>query len=78
MPTARWDLMCDVTSLSYDFDKRTGRLNMAPAGSCSMAGLTALFIAIDPNVERIVTFAGDQPDSIYQRGPEGWESTLTR
>jgi hypothetical protein len=78
MPTARWDLMCDVTSLSYDFDKRTGRLNMAPAGSCSMSGLTALFIAIDPNVERIVTFAGDQPDSMYQRGPDGWESTLAR
>jgi hypothetical protein len=78
MPTARWDLMCDVTSLSYDFDKRTGRLNMAPAGSCSMSGLTAIFIAIDPNVERIVTFAGDLPDSMYKRGPDGWESTLTR
>ena len=78
MPTARRDLMCDVTSLSYDFDKRTGRLNMAPAGSCSMSGLTELFIAIDPNVERIVTFAGDLPDSMYQRGPEGWESRLAR
>jgi hypothetical protein len=78
MPTARRDLMCDVTSLSYDFDKRTGRLNMAPAESCSMSGLTELFIAIDPNVERIVTFAGDQPDSIYQRGQEGWESILTK
>jgi hypothetical protein len=78
MPTARWDLMCDVTSLSYDFDKRAGRLNMAPAGSCSMSGLVALFTKIDPDVQRIVTFAGDQPDSMYQRGQEGWESRLVR
>jgi hypothetical protein len=78
MPTARWDLMCDVISLSYDFDKRTGRLNMAPAGSCSMSGLTALFIAIDPNVERIETFAGDVLDGMYKRGPTDWESRLVR
>jgi hypothetical protein len=78
MPTIRPDLMCDVISLSYDFDKRAGRLNMAPSGCCSVSGLTALFIAIDPNVERIVTFAGDSPDSMYQRGPEGWESSLVR
>jgi hypothetical protein len=78
MPTARSDLMCDVTSLSYDFDRRTGRLNMAPFGSCSMGGLVALFTKIDPHVQRIVTFAGDQPDSIYHRGPEDWESVLVR
>lgn len=78
MPTARSDLLCDVTSLSYDFDKRTGRLNMAPAGSCDMSGLVALFAKIDPDVQRIVTFAGDQLDSVYRRGPEGWESRLVR
>ena len=74
MPTARRDLMCDVTSLSYDFDKRTGRLDMAPMGSCSVAGLAAPFVAIDPNVETVLTFAGGVFDGRYQRGPEGWES----
>jgi hypothetical protein len=63
-----------VISLSYDFDKRTGRLDMAPMGSCSVAGLAALFVAIDPNVERIETFAGGVFDGMYRRGPEGWES----
>jgi hypothetical protein len=74
MPTARPDLMCYVTSLSYNFDERSGRLDMAPLGSCSVAGLAALFVAIDPNVERIETFAGGVFDGMYRRGPEGWES----
>ena len=39
-----------------------------------MAGLAALFVAIDPNVERIETFAGSVLEGMYRRGPEGWES----
>jgi hypothetical protein len=78
MPTARPDLMCDVITLSYDFEKRTGGLKMAPFGSCDMSGLIALITKIDPDVQRILTFAGDSPDSMYRRGPDGWESMLTR
>jgi hypothetical protein len=78
MPTARSDLMCEVIGLSYDFDKGSGRLKMAPFGSCDMSGLIALFTKIDPNVQWIETFAGDSPDGMYRRGPDGWDSVVTR
>jgi hypothetical protein len=78
MPVPRPDLGCDVVALSYHFETRTGRLVMAEHGSCSQAGLVALFEGIDPNVQRIETFAGRISDGLHRLGPEGWESIITR
>jgi len=79
MAVARMDLVCEVSSLSYDFDKKSGKLIMAESQSVDMAGCTKLFLAIDPNVQWIETFAGTKPDTIYKRMPDGsWDSALTR
>jgi hypothetical protein len=78
MPVARSDLMCEVSELRYSFDLRVGVLRTAANQSRSAGGLTALFIAIDPNVQMIEVFAGDKSDGLYKRGPNGWDFVSTR
>ena len=77
MAVQRQDLMCQVVSLSYDFDKRAGSLNMAERQSTDMTACVRLFTAVDPEVRRIDTFAGTKPDTIYKRtDDEEWEAAL--
>lgn len=63
----RYDLLCHVHALSYDFDARTGRLNNAADECCDMRSCVRLFEGIDPRVLRIDTYAGDKRDTIYMR-----------
>lgn len=74
----RRDLVCEVTGLSYDFDNRLGRLEIAANQCCDMGGCIRLFEGIDPKVEMIETFAGGKSDTIFKREPDGWRSVLTR
>lgn len=78
MPAPRADLRCDVVQLSYDFDKRVGRLDIAANQACDLGGCSRLFEAIDPHVEYVEVFSGGKSDGIYRRGPHGWDSVITR
>lgn len=76
MAVFRDDLKCEVTGLSYDFEERRGILRMPQYNACDMMGCISLFAAIDPDVERIDTFAGDKKDTCYRRrtNKEAWEA----
>ncbi len=65
-------LQCEVISLTYNFDDKTGILVMAEGDCCDMAGCIALFQAIDPAVKGIATVSGDKPDTMYVRSAAGW------
>lgn len=68
------DLMCQVHSVSYDFDKRAGTLILAADNCCDMSGCIRYFCGIDANVELIETFAAGVPDIIYMKDVDGWSA----
>lgn len=79
MAVQRDDVMCEVSSIAYDFDKRSGKLVMAEDQCADMAGCIRLFKAIDPDVQLIKTLAGTKPDTIYKLLSTGeWAAALTR
>ena len=62
-----------IWSLSYDARTRTGTIEM-PEGYCTdMSGAIGMFTRIDPTVVRVITRAGGQVDTTYERqGPTTW------
>jgi hypothetical protein len=71
----RWDerLKCRVQQLQYDFHTKTGRLDFPEANCCDMTGAVGIFMAIDPEVRVIDTYAGGKADVLYRRGKERGE-----
>jgi hypothetical protein len=67
-------LMCEVTSLAYDFRKKIGRLKMADGDCCDMSGCIAMFSAIDREVSRIETYSGVRKDTLYVRSGTVWSA----
>jgi hypothetical protein len=63
-------LCCSVRSITYDFQTRTGRLDMPPITCCDMTGCINFFRAINPQVRRIETYAGGRRDTFYQRNEQ--------
>jgi hypothetical protein len=72
-PVWREDLQTYVSSLTYDFTTRIGRLIMLPDCCTDMRGVIVLFERIDPRVACVETFAGEQPDTIYLRRGNTWQ-----
>lgn len=70
----REDLQCEVTSLWVDFRAHFGRLMMGDGACCDMTGCIALFLAIDPDIELIVTRSGDEADTAYHRSGDVWRA----
>lgn len=66
-------LSCTVESLGYNFYKEGGMglLFMEPLNCCDMAECIKLFSAIDPDVRRILTYAGGVPDTEYRKDGSG-------
>jgi hypothetical protein len=70
----RDDLMTAVHRLTYEFRTHTGRLYL-PTHCCpDMAGCLRLFMALEPVCVRIETIAGTELDTVYVRGPLGWQA----
>ena len=66
-------LQCCVLSLIYNWRTRSGYL-VLPAFHCTdMAGAIAIFERIDPQVKTIVTIAGDEFDTRYERSADADE-----
>lgn len=66
--------MTCVSAMSYDFRTRTGQLTMPDLCCTDMGGCIRLFTAIDPDVVRIEAISGDAIDTLYSRGPHGWQA----
>lgn len=70
------DLQCFVRSLEFDFRTLVGTLHLARGECCDMTGAIALFQHLSPNVWRIVTFAGTEPDAVYIKADGHWRAEL--
>lgn len=68
----RTDLMCQVHSLFYNFDTKTGTLKMPEGSCCDMKGCIALFKKIDENVKHIETLSGNVLDTEYVLSGDNW------
>ena len=69
----RSELVCDVRGMAYDFDRHLGTLLLASEDCCDMRGCIELFEKVDPEVQRIEIFAGEewqavQPESQKEYG----------
>jgi hypothetical protein len=70
-------LQCYVKAIEYRPADRLGVLEMDSDSCCDMAGCIALFEAIDPEVENIVTRAGESPDTSYRRKAGRWQAVTS-
>lgn len=65
--------MCFIVSMAYDYETRIGQLILAPEGCTDMTGAIGVFLAVDPNVERVETIGTPECQSTtYQRTTYGW------
>lgn len=68
-------LMCDVQSISYNFDTKIGTVQIG-YGCTDMSGTIDLFTKIDPEVRGVYTFStGLRQDTFYTRTKSGWQSS---
>jgi hypothetical protein len=65
-------LVTFVQGADYDKAHKAGKLFMGKRCCCHMRGCIEAFCKIDPDVSLIETFAGEVPDTIYQRIDGRW------
>lgn len=65
-------LQCKATALAYNPKTRVGRLDIVAGGCCDMSGCIAAFERIDKKVQRIETYSGSKPDTVYKRKQAKW------
>ena len=76
MATYITQLQCNVSSVFYDFETRTGTLVMDSGACCDMSGCIEYFKAIDPKVTRINTVSGTEIDTSYVIHAGSWRALL--
>ena len=67
-------LLCEVNSIHYDFRRKIGGLELPDGHACDMRGCISMFEAIDRQVIAIVTFSGDERDTVYLRRDGEWKA----
>ena len=65
------DLMCEPHSIEYDFKSRLGVLRMADGDCCDMTGCINVFMRMDQEVSKILTYSGDKPETVYVKRSDG-------
>jgi len=68
-------LMCEPVRVAYDFTTKQGELHMKEGQCCDMMGCIRIFENIDPKVELITTYSGEERKtvSVYRKAPmEKW------
>jgi len=65
MKMSNQDFGCDVTSVSYDFDKSTGHVHMPPGNCTDMNSTIKFFKVIDPGATHIITWCDGELDTQY-------------
>lgn len=76
-PRYHEEAQCYVQRVTYDFKERRGVLLMGDGSCTDMSGCIRVFERIDPDVQRIDTYAGPVPDTVYRRHSErfgGWRA----
>ena len=77
LPPLRIDerMQCPVERLMYDWMTKIGRVYLGVSGCSDMTGCLQVFSAIDADVQTILTFSDDAPDTIYERDGTGqWQA----
>jgi hypothetical protein len=69
-------LMCHLLHLEYDCRRGIGKLYFPSGNCCDCAGAIKLFENIDPDVQRIETWSGNDPDTVYDRSAGKWDVYL--
>jgi hypothetical protein len=67
-------LVCHVHRIVYHYGKRVGILEMSEGDCCDMTACLDLFLGIDLEVERIHTYSGEKPDTMYCKRDGEWQS----
>jgi hypothetical protein len=78
MANSLWNskLSCTVNGIEYDFATRMGTLHMAEFNCCDMNGAIELFKRIDSSVKTILTFAGSERDTMYEKRNGDWQALV--
>ena len=61
------EMLCTVTRIEYDFDKRLGQVWSPQNSVPDLSGSTKYFERIDPQAQRIEHYEGDTVTTIYAR-----------
>jgi hypothetical protein len=67
-------LDASVLRLSYSFETTSGILYVEEGTCCDMTACIEFFKKIDPQVTRIATMAGKEPDTSYHLRDGKWEA----
>lgn len=71
-------LMCDIISLSYNFDEKELLLYFPEGQCCDMSAAIRIAEGIDKDARQIQTFAGNIPDTVYNFVGKIWvAATIT-
>jgi hypothetical protein len=60
-----WDVMCNVSKIVIDIDKRCGYLYLPALNSPNMRSVIECFTSVDPEIVHIHTFVDGKVDTQY-------------
>lgn len=80
LPEDAWneDTVCNVSRILYDFLEHTCWLFVSPRHNTDMSGSIRLAKRIDPEVQRVIVYEGENLDIVYQKHDDGWDSSNYR
>lgn len=69
------DLICEWNSWEVHGTKpKTLVLRLAPGHCCDMGGAIHVAQGLMPEVETVITYSGDKPDTVYFREGNDWQA----
>ena len=71
-------LGCGVECIDYDFATHSGRAFLCPGHCTDYTSVVRYFKRIDPKVQRIETFSGDVPDTVYEMTGDTFTAYMRR
>lgn len=67
-----WDVMCNISQIVIDIDSRMGHLYLPELNVPDMTSTINCFTSVDPECNRINTYANGVPDVIYAKVDGEW------
>jgi hypothetical protein len=64
--------------LSYNYNTKSGNIDLDAHHSADAGALHELFLDIDPEVSEILVTCGGAPDTVYRKKGSGWEMLSLR
>lgn len=69
-----WDVMCNVSKVVIDVDKKVGELHLPSMNVPDMSSTINCFTSADPECHTIFTYVDGVADVIYAKTSLGWEA----